>query len=137
MRHIEGPQTPFEVYCANCKVTFPIGTRKCLHCGARVLPPDRGRAVRAVGPTALAEVVRKRAQISADAGIGTGRSTSRRKPTLEELAEAAIPSSVSGPGLPSDDVDDMLPTRRFSPMTTIWILLAFTGAAVRACGGGG
>lgn len=27
-----GPQTPFEVYCYDCKVTFPIGTRRCIHC---------------------------------------------------------------------------------------------------------
>lgn len=28
-----GPQTPFEVYCYHCKVTFPIDTRRCIHCG--------------------------------------------------------------------------------------------------------
>jgi hypothetical protein len=28
-----GPQTPYEVYCYDCKVTFPIGTRTCVHCG--------------------------------------------------------------------------------------------------------
>ena len=135
MKLIDGPQTPFEVYCVNCKVTFPIGTRKCLHCGARVAPQGRARVVRSGGPTALSEVARKHMQTSADAGAG--RPTSRRNPTLEELAEAAIPSTVSRSGLPIDDVDDMLPKRRFSPMTTLWILLAFTGAAVRACGGGG
>ena len=28
-----GPQTPYEVYCYDCKVTFPVGTRRCVHCG--------------------------------------------------------------------------------------------------------
>jgi hypothetical protein len=28
-----GPQTPYEVYCYNCRVTFPVGTRSCVHCG--------------------------------------------------------------------------------------------------------
>ena len=28
-----GAQTPYEVYCYSCKVTFPIGTRQCIHCG--------------------------------------------------------------------------------------------------------
>ena len=28
-----GPQTPYEVYCYECRVTFPVGTRRCVHCG--------------------------------------------------------------------------------------------------------
>jgi hypothetical protein len=24
---------PFEVYCDRCRVTFPVGTRRCVHCG--------------------------------------------------------------------------------------------------------
>ena len=32
----DGPKTPYEVYCPNCRVTFPVGTKQCLHCGARV-----------------------------------------------------------------------------------------------------
>jgi hypothetical protein len=32
----DGAQTPYEVYCTRCRVTFPIGTRKCIHCGERV-----------------------------------------------------------------------------------------------------
>ena len=35
MQH-DGPQTPYEVYCPSCRVTFPVGTRQCIHCGARV-----------------------------------------------------------------------------------------------------
>lgn len=23
----------FEVYCDRCRVTFPVGTRRCIHCG--------------------------------------------------------------------------------------------------------
>lgn len=37
---VEGPQTPFEVFCRRCQVSFPVGTRRCLHCGGRV---DRER----------------------------------------------------------------------------------------------
>jgi hypothetical protein len=28
-----GPQNPYEVYCYQCNVTAPVGTRRCLHCG--------------------------------------------------------------------------------------------------------
>ena len=24
---------PFEVHCGRCRVTFPVGTRRCIHCG--------------------------------------------------------------------------------------------------------
>lgn len=32
----DGPQTPYEVYCYQCHVTFPAGTRRCIHCGGRL-----------------------------------------------------------------------------------------------------
>jgi hypothetical protein len=27
------PINPYEVYCTHCSVSFPVGTRVCLHCG--------------------------------------------------------------------------------------------------------
>ena len=30
---VQGPQTPYEVFCPHCNVTFPVGTRHCIHCG--------------------------------------------------------------------------------------------------------
>lgn len=33
MRRPSGPQTPYEVYCYQCDVTHPLGTRRCMHCG--------------------------------------------------------------------------------------------------------
>ncbi len=36
MDRVEGPQTPFEVYCFSCRVTFPTGTRRCVHCGGPI-----------------------------------------------------------------------------------------------------
>ena len=27
------PISPYEVSCARCRVTFPVGTRTCIHCG--------------------------------------------------------------------------------------------------------
>jgi hypothetical protein len=42
----EAPQTPYEVFCPRCSVTFPVGTRHCLHCGGR-LPRERGRLIAA------------------------------------------------------------------------------------------
>ena len=42
-----GPQTPYEVYCYGCKVTFPIGTRRCVHCGR---PISGSQLTRGIGP---------------------------------------------------------------------------------------
>lgn len=36
MERVEGPQTPFEVYCDDCQVTFAAGTPRCVHCGRRL-----------------------------------------------------------------------------------------------------
>jgi hypothetical protein len=33
--------TAFEVYCHRCRVTFPLGTRTCLHCGGRLAKERR------------------------------------------------------------------------------------------------
>ena len=32
----QASRTPYEVYCNQCRVTFPVGTRRCVHCGARL-----------------------------------------------------------------------------------------------------
>ena len=39
----DGPKTPYEVYCPHCRVTFAVGTRRCVHCGGR-LGRERFRA---------------------------------------------------------------------------------------------
>jgi hypothetical protein len=32
----ESTDTPYEVRCHECRVTFPVGTRRCIHCGERL-----------------------------------------------------------------------------------------------------
>ncbi len=41
------PANPYEVTCTHCRVTFPVGTRTCVHCGQRI-----GRAV-GMAPTLM------------------------------------------------------------------------------------
>ena len=31
-----GPQNPYEIYCYQCNVSAPVGTRRCIHCGGRL-----------------------------------------------------------------------------------------------------
>ncbi len=30
------PGTPYEVRCERCRVSFPLGTRRCIHCGETI-----------------------------------------------------------------------------------------------------
>jgi hypothetical protein len=46
-----GPQTPYEVYCYECRVTFPLGTRNCVHCGRPIGAPPGARVPNPLIPT--------------------------------------------------------------------------------------
>ena len=50
MQRVEGAQTPYEVYCFRCRVTFPVEARRCLHCGGRLF----GRGERAAATAEVA-----------------------------------------------------------------------------------
>jgi len=41
------PVNPYEVYCTRCRVSFPVGTRVCMHCGQPI-----GRAAAAAAAAA-------------------------------------------------------------------------------------
>jgi len=42
----QGPQTPYEVYCYRCHTSFPVGTRRCVHCGGPVGQRAQARELR-------------------------------------------------------------------------------------------
>ncbi len=44
---MENQAPPYEVRCERCRVSFPVGTRRCIHCGERI---GRGRPLRAAPP---------------------------------------------------------------------------------------
>jgi len=52
------PPAPFEVSCPRCRVTFPVETRRCIHCGGPTGPSREGagslRLARAPAPPAPA-----------------------------------------------------------------------------------
>jgi hypothetical protein len=45
-----GPQTPYEVYCYDCRVTFPVGTRSCVHCGRPIGTMPLARGAKPIAP---------------------------------------------------------------------------------------
>ncbi len=103
----EGPQTPFEVYCFNCKVTFPIGTRRCVHCGARVASSEG---------TGLALHIARAARAAGG-----------------DSSQVEVP----GAEFPGEEVEETLPRQpKLSPIARVWIVLALFGALIRICSGG-
>jgi hypothetical protein len=40
---------PIEVYCNRCRVTFPLGSKRCIHCGGP-LSRERGGPGIEIGP---------------------------------------------------------------------------------------
>ena len=61
---------PFEVYCERCRVTFPLGTRRCIHCGGRT-STSRGDARARLEPADAPEIVD--AEVDPDLGLGRRR----------------------------------------------------------------
>src|SRR5262245_23304752 len=55
LRGVEtGAPAPFEVRCDRCRVTFPVGTRRCIHCGGPTGRSTRPPSLRG-GPIVEAE----------------------------------------------------------------------------------
>jgi len=44
------PDAPFEVHCGHCRVTYPVGTRRCVHCGGRTGPTSDAPTARLGAP---------------------------------------------------------------------------------------
>ena len=38
----------FEVHCPQCQVSFPVGTRRCLHCGGGTVEPEVAAQIHAL-----------------------------------------------------------------------------------------
>ena len=100
----------YEVRCPNCDVSFPTGTRRCLHCGGRTGP---GRFHALKPPDALF-----------DDPVEEGESPF-------EVAELPrVPAPI--------DDDEPQPKgrgRMNAGISLVWILMAVAFSVMRACGG--
>ncbi|MDE0886947.1 MAG: hypothetical protein OSB70_15585 [Myxococcota bacterium] len=105
--------SPYEVRCPSCNVSFPVGTRRCMHCGGRTGPSpwNAGQA-----PPDLLE--------SYDARQGGETELATASPELEplEIEESAPRGGIRG--------------RLNAGMSLIWIVLAVGFSIMRACGEG-
>jgi hypothetical protein len=59
---------PIEVYCNHCRVTFPMGSKRCIHCGGPLSRERMGPGVELAGRTEEAlpeeELVTRRSPFS-------------------------------------------------------------------------
>jgi hypothetical protein len=100
----------FEVRCPSCDVSFPTGTRRCLHCGGRV---GKGRF-------RVAGVPLEHAEPEADA---------------EDFFRSPI--EAEGDSIFSEDVEK--PRKGFrgrmnAGISLVWIFMAVAFSLMRACG---
>ncbi len=106
----------YEVWCSTCNVTFPTGTKRCLHCGGRTQPePPRvsRHRVAAPEPELLAAT-----PLSYTTEAGNMAAT----PSLPMRGAAVEPEEE--------------PARRSllrAGMTVMWMILLAAGYAWRAC----
>lgn len=63
----EGP-AGFEVYCDRCRVSFPVGTRRCIHCGGRTSATRSHRGLRPQ-PADAPEILESEAEAEIDPEI--------------------------------------------------------------------
>lgn len=101
--------SPYEVYCEHCRVSFPVGTRSCIHCGARIGRSQPSRPM-------------------------PGRPASARTAAGTRTAGAARRSASLPPPI-LDEEEEELPTRSgvLSPTAILWVVLILGGAIYRAC----
>ena len=115
----------YEVRCENCEVSFPPGTKQCLHCKARL----DGR-LRQAPP-----VVTMRGQTARPSGdpfASLDQSPGRRNPLFREL------SDLPEPGSDSSEEKEGSPVRTALRLgvNALWILGAIVITALQMCRGG-
>ena len=114
-----GSSTDYEVRCFSCDVSFPVGQKRCIHCGGVL----GSRGVKELGFTP--------AEGFKPSGIGYDS---------QEDTEALGP--VSGSSSVTEEASEAseAPVGRFGflrgGMTLIWIVLAGLYSILRACGEG-
>ena len=48
MKRASQQSNVYEVSCPSCRVTFPVGTRRCMHCGGATATPETAARLQAL-----------------------------------------------------------------------------------------
>ena len=110
--------TEYEVRCPSCDVSFPVGQKRCIHCGGTL----GSRGMKELRLTSMEGLQTSGAQDDSPQGMEGFRPESRPSPAMDE------------------DSDSETSAGRFGflrgGMTLIWIVLAGLYSILRACGEG-
>lgn len=110
----ESQTTRFEVRCPSCNVSFPVGTRRCIHCGART---------------------------SKSLGNGSGGLRSHEPASTQEVRGTWSAIDYDGGESPFEEAEDEIVVQRSSILrrsaTVIWVVLLIGISVTRACMEGG
>lgn len=117
---MRGKGSPYEVRCSRCDVSFPVETRRCIHCG---------------GPTVASD--------SAPVGVDPGSSFPWSRPQPDSSTaptrEAAAPVGV-GPGPASELPEEAPPSVASSLLRTFgslfWVIALVGFSILRSCSEG-
>ena len=121
-----------EVRCNQCNVSFPAGTRRCMHCGGRTGPSS----LSATGGLELSELPQLSDVFEMPGETPTrgpkraGPLRRRNRPAARKRNRRATP--------PVDEVEAAEQTGGAGRMAVggVWLLLALLGTLYRACTGG-
>lgn len=128
---LEGARTPYEVYCYDCRVTFPVGQKRCLHCGGRLGPrsetPFLGSGGRP-GAGGGAETVGTGG--GATGGVGSGG----KGPGASRERWTGHPAPTGTATHPQEDEEEpSLALRRFGGLA-LWALIVVSALVSNLCG---
>jgi hypothetical protein len=106
--------TEYEVRCPRCNVSFPVGTRTCLHCGGRTMRGEQAASLRRGEP--LPSPFEPRTRGAPGEPVETGLP----RPLPVDVEQEEEEQSTRGRLLRAG-------------VTVLWILLAIGFSAARAC----
>lgn len=139
---MRGTASPYEVRCLRCDVSFPLETRRCIHCGG---PTSSSGAVAGLGALMPGPLAPASGTSPAPIGVETDGpfpwSRSRDSDALPSSRPASRPAP--GPGIPGAE----LPESDEAPQTPgakllrsfgslIWIVALIGFSIVRSCSEG-
>jgi hypothetical protein len=110
--------SPYEVRCPRCDVSFPPKTRVCIHCGGRTAASPAG------------------AGMGAHPVAGIGRQSTESE---ERILDFGLPGSELDIEAGDLDEEAPVPTRAGfmrTAITIVWVLLAIAFSIMRACSEG-
>ena len=112
----------YEVWCASCDVSFPVDSKRCLHCGGRTVADRPAKGLGGAPRFAMDSEAHLLAPIS---GHGSGHADEELMPLSTEaaLAEAEEEQSPRRRGLRAG-------------MSVVWMVLLAAGYIWQNCAGG-